>query len=71
MDIKKMLSEKNVGNLDKNVRLALGTILAVAGIINSSIIVTLAGAALLITGIRGNCGAYSILGINTCKLDKK
>lgn len=71
MDIKKMLSEKNVGTLDKNVRMGLGTILAVAGIINSSIIVTLAGAALLITGIRGNCGAYSILGINTCKLDKK
>jgi len=71
MDIKKMLSEKNVGTLDKNIRLVLGTILAVAGLMNSSIVLTLAGSALLITGIRGNCGAYSILGINTCKLDKK
>ena len=71
MDLKKMISQKNVGTVDRNLRLVLGTVGMVVGLMQSSLIFTLIGVALVVTGLRRNCGAYSLLGIDTCKLDKK
>lgn len=68
--------KKNVGNLDKIVRLILAVVLAVlfaTNIISGTlgIIALVFAAVLLITSSISFCGLYSILGINTCKLKNK
>lgn len=67
MDFKSMLSQKNMGQGDKNLRMALGAMLLALGLIKGSAILLVIASVLLITSARGNCPAYSLLGFSTKK----
>jgi hypothetical protein len=58
--------KKNVGNTDKWIRIILGTIIVVLGIINQSWW-GLVGIVPLATAFMGVCPAYLPFGISTCK----
>ncbi|MDD2806064.1 MAG: DUF2892 domain-containing protein [Elusimicrobiales bacterium] len=63
---------KNVGKLDRVIRLIAGAALGYfsytsAGL--ASVILGLAGAMAVITGLVGFCGLYKLFGINTCSVD--
>lgn len=62
---------KNVGQVDKIVRIGAGGLLialAATGTVGSWGWI---GLLPLATGVLGNCPAYSIFGINTCGSEKK
>jgi hypothetical protein len=65
--------EKNEGTFDRVIRVIIGFILIYIGAIQMGLsgalayIVVLIGLILLITGIIGYCGLYSIIGINTLR----
>ena len=59
----------NVGGFDRALRIMVGLVLvimAIGGAIGSW---GYLGLILLATGLFSFCGAYTILGINTCKVD--
>lgn len=69
---------KNVGSTDRLIRLIAGVILliiavpslagmAFVGLGGWAWLVGLIGVALVATGLLNFCGAYALLGINTCK----
>ena len=60
---------KNVGNLDKTIRLVVGVLIIVAGVLNESLLGAI-GLIPIITALIGWCPIYPILKINTiCKND--
>lgn len=63
---------KNVGKIDRVIRFVAGLALAFGAYKAEGpavyILAAAAGAA-IITGLVGYCGLYSLLGINTCKVD--
>lgn len=60
-----MALELNVGRQDRNIRIAVGGVLAVLGLWNASFWLTLIGVIVVGTGLFGFCGLYKVLGINT------
>lgn len=59
---------KNVGGLDRNLRLVLGAILIVAGLFLPSLWwLTIVGLVPIFTALIGFCPAYLPFGINTAK----
>ncbi|MFD1600069.1 YgaP family membrane protein [Halobellus rarus] len=69
--------EQNVGQTDSVVRIALG---AIAGVISLGIlgdavsaptilspVLGIVSVMLLVTGLTGRCGLYSVIGVDTCK----
>ena len=61
--------EKNVGGIDKKIRIVLGLIILALGIYFKNWL-GIIGVILLLTGLIGWCGLYRVLGINTCKIKK-
>ncbi|MBE2281620.1 MAG: DUF2892 domain-containing protein [Ignavibacteriaceae bacterium] len=61
---------KNVGSTDKIVRYGLGIIIIAAGLYFQSWWGVL-GLVPIATALVGFCGAYTLFGVNTCKLDEK
>ncbi len=64
------MSELNVGNLDRTLRIVAGlAILALFFVYPDSVWrwAALIGLVPLLTGIAGRCPAYTLLGIRTCK----
>jgi hypothetical protein len=64
------IGEKNVGMIDRVIRILLGIILLYIFVANMiaapwSYLVALIGLILLVTGIVGTCPLYSMLGMNT------
>lgn len=64
---------KNEGTLDRIIRVLIGSTLAIlffTGILSGVLgyISVILGTILLVTGITGFCGIYTILGINTCTI---
>jgi len=64
------IGEKNVGMIDRVIRIILGIILLYLFVVNMvaapwSYLVALIGLILLVTGIIGTCPLYSMLGMNT------
>jgi hypothetical protein len=62
--------EKNVGMIDRVVRIILGIVLIAVFALNMvaapwSYLVAIIGLIALVTGVVGTCGLYSILGIST------
>ncbi|MCX4186272.1 DUF2892 domain-containing protein [Methylophaga sp. OBS4] len=55
---------KNLGNVDRLLRIAVGTAIIVATLYYQSWWVLL-GLALLINGLTGRCGAYALFGFST------
>lgn len=64
--------KKNVGNIDRIIRVIAGAALAFGAYRAEGpavyILAAAAGAA-VITGLIGYCGLYALFGINTCKVD--
>jgi hypothetical protein len=58
----------NVGATDKFIRIVLGIVLIVLGVINTAWLLVIIGLIPLITGLIGYCPLYTLLGINTCKV---
>jgi hypothetical protein len=68
------IGEKNVGMIDRGVRIILGIVLIAVFALNMvaapwSYLVALIGLIALVTGVAGTCPLYSLLGITT--LEKK
>ncbi len=60
--------KNNVGGIDRTLRIIAGLIILAAGFyLKSAWWVYLVGAIVLATGLMRFCGAYTLLGINTCK----
>lgn len=57
---------KNVGGVDRTIRLIAGLAIAGAGLYYQSLW-GLIGAVLIATAVMGWCPPYALLGINTCK----
>ncbi|MBT3365974.1 MAG: DUF2892 domain-containing protein [Nitrospina sp.] len=60
----------NIGKTDRLLRVALGVVLVIVGVVTSGsqgIIIGVVGLVPLGTGLMGNCPAYTLFGINTCK----
>ncbi len=66
-----MTLTKNVGKMDRNIRLVAGGMFVFAALLFSSmmlkLIMTLVGLVLLATGATGVCPAYMPLKVNTIK----
>lgn len=58
--------KRNVGNVDRIIRIIIGTIIILIGAILNSWW-GLIGVLVFLTGIIGWCGLYIPFGINTCK----
>jgi len=70
--------KKNMGNLDRGLRVIAAFILATLYFIDIitgtiGIIVLVFACVMFLTSVVGNCPPYTLLGINTCKVkpDKK
>lgn len=60
---------KNVGNIERMARIALGAGLCIWGYVASNWWGAI-GVIPLFTGLTGWCPPYSLLGISTCKVNK-
>lgn len=58
----------NVGGIDRIVRIAVGIALIAWVLLANGPTWAWVGVLPLVTGIFSFCGAYSLLGINTCKI---
>jgi len=58
--------KKNIGTIDKFIRIILGLVIIALGIINENLWGTI-GIIPLVTAFISWCPLYPILGINTCK----
>lgn len=68
--------KKNMGNLDRMVRVLLSIVFAVlffTGTVSSALgmILLVAGGVFLATSVISFCPLYTVLGINTCGVNKK
>lgn len=64
--------KKNVGNIDRVLRVIAGLALAFGAFRADGpavYILAVASGAAIITGLIGYCGLYALFGINTCKVD--
>jgi len=64
---------KNVGGIDRVIRIIAGLALVFAAYSSAGLASYILGGAsviALITGLFGWCGLYTLLGVNTCKVDK-
>ncbi len=61
--------KKNIGGLDRAIRLVLGVVIIGIGIKSRSWW-GLIGVLPIFTALIGWCGMYNFLGINTCKIKK-
>ena len=61
---------KNVGGIDKIIRILLGVVLIALPLTNVIGWWGWIGVVPLLTGLFSRCGLYSLLGINTCPLKK-
>ena len=66
---------KNVGSTEKGIRLILGGLLVIAAMFLQlptwgTTILGVVGAVSVLTGTVGYCPAWSIFGINTCRVEE-
>lgn len=63
--------EKNVGNKDKTLRLILAVVLFPLLFLKATPLrwIGLAAIPLALTGLTQRCGAYALIGTNTCEKD--
>ncbi|MFC7477268.1 DUF2892 domain-containing protein [Dankookia sp. GCM10030260] len=62
---------RNVGGIDKGLRIAAGLVLLALGWLGPLGWWGLIGLVPLATGLMGTCPVYSLLGLNTCPLDQR
>lgn len=61
----------NVGGIDKVLRVVIGVVLIALAATGSIGAWGYIGVLPLLTGLFSHCGLYSLLGINTCPMNKK
>ena len=61
----------NLGTADKAVRVVVGIILIIAGIVTETWWISALSILPLASAALGFCGLYTLLGINTCKISEK
>ncbi|MBR9891559.1 DUF2892 domain-containing protein [bacterium] len=63
---------KNVGGLDKTLRIVVGALLVLAFFLTDGPYspLYLLGIIPLVTGLLGTCPIYSLIGVNTCPVKK-
>ncbi len=71
-----MIMKKNVGNLDRIIRVLVAVVCAVlyfTGTVEGvwGIVLLVVGAAMLLTAAVGFCGLYTLLGVSTCPVKQK
>lgn len=57
---------KNVGNIDKLLRIIIGALLVIGALMGYGVWMWI-GVVPLVTGLMGSCPLYSVFGIKTCK----
>ncbi|SDC18897.1 YgaP family membrane protein [Williamwhitmania taraxaci] len=62
--------KKNVGMIDKVVRIVIGVAILAAGVYYQNWW-GLVGIIPLATAFTGSCGLYGLIGVSTCKTEKK
>jgi hypothetical protein len=62
---------RNVGGIDKGLRIAAGLVLIALGLFGPLGWWGAIGLVPLATGLLGNCPLYSLLGVNTCPLSAR
>jgi len=62
--------ERNVGGIDRALRIIVGAALVLWALFASGPTWAWIGILPLVTGLLGRCGAYSLLGIRTCKISR-
>jgi ABC-type protease/lipase transport system fused ATPase/permease subunit len=62
---------KNVGGIDKVLRLAVGAVAMGAGAYTGMWWMVGVGAIIFLTGLLGRCGFYYLMGVNTCPVEKR
>jgi hypothetical protein len=60
---------KNVGGIDKILRIVIGALLIIGALMGYGAWMWI-GVVPLATGLMGNCLLYRLVGINTCPMDK-
>lgn len=63
--------QKNVGKVDKYIRIGLGLVLIVLAVMGTIGPWGYLGIVPLATGFFNSCPAYSLLGMNTCSAERK
>ncbi|MBA4261665.1 MAG: DUF2892 domain-containing protein [Comamonadaceae bacterium] len=58
---------KNVGGIDRSIRIAVGIALIAAAAMGAIGVWGYIGVVPLLTGLMGWCPPYALLGLNTCK----
>lgn len=61
----------NVGGIDKILRIVIGALLILLAVTTKIGWCGYIGIVPLLTGLTGRCALYSMLGINTCPMNKK
>ncbi|MDF3124444.1 DUF2892 domain-containing protein [Rheinheimera sp. 1928-s] len=64
------MMQKNVGGLDKIVRVSVGVVLITLAVLNMIGPWGWLGVIPVLTGVVGVCPLYSLLGINSCRVSK-
>ncbi|MDR7122328.1 DUF2892 domain-containing protein [Rheinheimera soli] len=64
------MMQKNVGGLDKIVRVSAGVVLIAFAVLDVIAPWGWLGVIPLLTGVVGVCPLYSLLGINSCRVSK-
>ena len=59
--------KKNMGGVDRGLRIAIGVLLIISAAVGALGAWAYVGIVPIVTGLMGNCPAYSIVGIKTCK----
>ncbi|ANB34760.1 DUF2892 domain-containing protein [Rhodovulum sulfidophilum] len=62
------LLAKNVGGIDRALRIIIGALMVIAALVGYSNWL-LIGIVPLATGLMSSCPLYSLIGVNTCKKD--
>lgn len=63
--------QKNIGTIDKTIRIGVGALLVGYGLFSGSYIAIVIGAIPLITSLVNFCPIYGLLGLSTCKNDDR
>lgn len=63
--------KKNVGGVDRVLRIVVGLVLVALAATGSIGVWGWLGLIVLATGVFSFCGAYTLLGLNTCSLQKE
>jgi hypothetical protein len=62
---------KNVGGIDKVLRLGIGAVAMGVGAYTGMWWLVGVGAIIFLTGLLGRCGLYYLIGVNTCSVEKR